>query len=155
MLTKDLLTSKKPPVTIMANRTIRDAMQLLVDHRIGSLVVIDDRGDPIGIITERDVFHLTFKHAGDIMDMKVSESMTTKLVIGLTSDDVDYIAQVMTQNRIRHIPILDERRKLCGLISIGDIVKAKLDLAEVHVRYLSEYITGRPRVKRGPTGEWS
>jgi CBS domain-containing protein len=81
------------------------------------------------------------------MDMKVGEHMTRNLLIGVPDDDVDYIAQVITQNRVRHIPIIDDQNRLGGIVSIGDIVKAKLEMAQVHVRYLTEYITGRASTK--------
>ena len=144
MKVKDLLDQvARTPVTIMENATIREAMKLLVDNNIGSLIVIDESGAPVGIITERDIFRLTYKHHGLIMEMKVADHMTTKMLIGLPADDIEYIAQVITQNRVRHIPILDENKKLSGIVSIGDVVKARLDLAQIKVRYLTEYITGR------------
>lgn len=147
MRVKDLLgLAVRPPVTITGNKTIREAMRILVEHNIGSLIIVDNDGAPVGIITERDIFRLTYEHDGKIMDMNVTDHMTTKMLIGLPDDDVEYIAQVITQNRVRHIPIIDENNKLSGIVSIGDVVRAKLDLAEIHVRYLTEYITGRSHI---------
>ena len=144
MRVKDLLSrASRPPVTITGDKTVREAMKSLIENKIGSLVVVDSGGAPVGIITERDVFRITYEHNGKIMDMKVADHMTTRILIGLPDDDIEYIAQVITQNRVRHIPIIDENKKLRGIISIGDVVKAKLDMAEIHCRYLTEYITGR------------
>lgn len=146
MKVKDILDkARRPVVTITGDKTIREAMKLLNDHRIGSVVVVKDETDPVGILTERDVFRLFYEHGSDIMAMKIADHMTTGLMVGVPDDDIDYIASVITNRRVRHIPIIDENKKLCGLISIGDIVKAKMKQAEVHVRYLQEYITGRAK----------
>ena len=148
MKVRDLLAkADRPPVTISAEKTVGEAMKLLTDHKIGSLIVIDSEGNPAGIITERDIFRIAYKYHGEMMQMKVADHMTSNLIIGLPDDDIDYIAKVITQNRIRHIPIMDKDEKLAGIISIGDIVKAKLDMAEVELRYLTEYITGHSKRK--------
>ena len=148
MQVKDLLIqSKMEPVTIAGEKTIFEAMQSLVDNRIGSLVVVDSGGAPVGIITERDIFRLAYKTKGDMLSSRIKDHMTTDLIVGVPDDEIDYIAQVITQNRIRHIPVVDKNGLLCGIVSIGDIMKAKLTQAEVHVRYLTEYIVGRS----GPT----
>lgn len=144
MKVKDLLAqATRPPKTAAGETTIHEAMKILIENKIGSLIVVDDDNTPVGIITERDIFRLGYKFDGDIMSMKIADHMTRELIIGVPDDDVDYIARVITQKRIRHIPILDENRKLCGILSIGDILKTKLEMAEVHLRYLKEYITGR------------
>ena len=70
MKISDLLKDKPPPVTINTNRTIQNAMRRLIENKIGSLVVTNDDGFPIGIITERDIFHLAYRYRGDMMDMK-------------------------------------------------------------------------------------
>ena len=126
MQVRDLLDSKPPPVTIRAEQDVPDAMRLLIEKRIGSLIVVDDKGGPVGIITERDIFHLAFRYRGDMMDMKVIDSMTSRLVTGSPEDNLDEVARLMTEKRIRHLPIMDDKDGLCGIVSIGDIVKARL-----------------------------
>lgn len=126
MQIKDLLESKPPPITVHSDRDMPDAMRLLIENKIGSLIVVDDKDAPVGIITEHDIFHLAFRYRGDMMDMKVGENMTTRLVLGTPTDDLDQIARVMTEKHIRHVPIMDENESLCGIVSIGDIVKAQL-----------------------------
>lgn len=149
MKVKDILkTAGRPVVTITGDKTIREAMKLLHDHKIGSVVVVKNDNDPVGILTERDVFRICYEFAGDFMNMKIGDHMTADLLIGVPDDDIDYIASVITTRRVRHIPIIDENKKLCGLISIGDIVKARMKQAEVDVRYLQEYITGRAKTGR-------
>jgi CBS domain-containing protein len=146
MNVKDLLAQKhRDPITISGEITIRDAMAALDKHKIGSLVVVDDDKVPVGIITERDIFRLTLEFEGDIMERAVGEHMTRDVLVGVPEDDVDYIAQVITQNRIRHIPIIDNDNRLCGIVSIGDILKVRLKEAEIQVRHLTEYIIGRQK----------
>ena len=147
MQVQDILNrTKRTPVTIAPEKSIQDAMSLIDAQKIGSLVVVDDNAAPTGIITERDIFRLALQYNGDMLSMKIGDCMSTNLIVGVPDDDIDYIARIITQNRIRHIPIVEENGRLCGIVSIGDIVKAKLDDAEVHVRYLTEYITGRSSI---------
>jgi CBS domain-containing protein len=127
MLIKDLLQSKPPPVTVRANREMTDAMRLLIDNNIGSLVVTNEDDHPVGIITERDIFHLAFRYRGDMMDMRVGENMTDNLTVGSPEDDLEHIARLMTERHIRHVPIVDQNEQLCGIVSIGDVVKARLN----------------------------
>ena len=126
MRVRDILNSKSPPVTVRNNNDMAAAMRLLIDNNIGSLIVVDDEDQPVGIITERDIFHLAFRYRGDMMDMKVGENMSSDLTVGAPEDDLDHVARIMTEKHIRHIPIIDDDERLCGIVSIGDIVKAGL-----------------------------
>ena len=127
MLVKDILQSKAPPVTINSGQTLLEAMRLLIENKISSLIIIDNNNYPIGIITERDIFHLVLRYRGDIMDLKVGNNMTTRVMSGVPEDEIDQIARIMIEKGIRHIPIIDEGKKLCGIISMRDIVRAKLE----------------------------
>lgn len=124
MKVKDLLRSKKPPVTIAQHSTIDKAMKLLIEHKIGSLIVVDETGHPVGIITERDIFHLAFRYRGDVMDMTVKDIMSGNLIMGKPGDDLDLIAELIAHNHIRHVPIMDDGR-LIGIVSIRDIMHAR------------------------------
>jgi CBS domain-containing protein len=140
MKVRDLLQAKGTAVmTIHPEETLYDALAALVHHRIGSLVVIDDAGKVAGIITERDLLRESVTHSEQIKDIKIREVMTTHLIIGVPDDDIGYIMGIMTQNRIRHLPIM-QGQHLEGLISIGDVVKAQLEETEFENRYLKEYI---------------
>jgi CBS domain-containing protein len=123
----DLIKSKPAPITINSLKTIQQAMRLLIENKIGSLIVVEDDANPIGIITERDIFHLAFRYRGDMMDMKVVDNMTGRLILGKPEDDIDYVAELLTENRIRHLPVIDDNNELCGIVSIGDILKAKFE----------------------------
>lgn len=123
MKVKDVLDSQKTPVTIQADKHLQDAMRLLIDNKIGSLVVVDEDDTPTGIITEHDIFTLAYRFRGDMMDMPVGDNMSRELLLGAPDDDIDKIVDIMLKNHIRHIPITDGNKKLIGIISIRDLVK--------------------------------
>ncbi|OGF97156.1 MAG: hypothetical protein A3F83_08135 [Candidatus Glassbacteria bacterium RIFCSPLOWO2_12_FULL_58_11] len=138
----DMLKVKGSQVlTIYEDKTIADAVAVLVEHNIGSLIVMDHQHKIAGIITERDVLRLTHRHSRDFLGLKVKDGMTRKddLIVGVLEDTLDYIMQVMTQNKIRHVPIIQGER-LLGLLSIGDVVKAQLHAATTENHYLRDYL---------------
>ncbi|MGH7557184.1 MAG: CBS domain-containing protein [Gemmatimonadota bacterium] len=127
-------------VTIDPDRTIQEAIECLVQHNIGSLVVVE-RGDLAGIITERDILRVCAGGGGRLATTRVAEVMTRNLIVGDADDSIDYVMGVMTQNRVRHLPIVG-RRGLRGMVSIGDVVKIQLHEKEYENRHLREYIQG-------------
>jgi len=128
-------------VTVFPDASIREAMRVLVKHRVASLIVLNEAREMIGIITERDIFRLTYEHEGKIMDIPVSAVMTTNLIVALPSDSLDYLKGMITENRIRHLPVMDDG-KLIGVVSIGDIIREEVSEAAVENRYLKDYIAG-------------
>lgn len=142
MLLKDILSQKGGKVwSIKANQTIPEALEVLVSQKIGALLVFDETGEIVGIISERDIMRECHYHSSGWQSSPVNQVMTKNIVIGTPDDPVDYIMGIMTQNRVRHIPVL-ERKKLQGIISIGDVVKAQLKDSEYENRYLKEYLYG-------------
>lgn len=142
MLVKDLLRHKKKAVvTATPSTAISMAMDLLISNQISCLPVIGDSGQLEGIVSDRDIFRAVHKDHRSFTKLTIGELMTTKVMIGVPNDDIQYIASVMTQNRIRHVPIVEDQN-LVGLISVGDVVKAHIDEVEVENRYLKTYITG-------------
>jgi CBS domain-containing protein len=140
MKIRDILRGKGAEVvTIHPEATVHQAMQVLVHQRIGSLVVIGERGKIAGIITERDILRECAAHSERVKETTVREVMTTNLIIGVPDDEVSYVMGIMTHNRIRHLPIIAGER-LEGMISIGDVVKAQLEETEFENRYLKDYI---------------
>jgi len=128
-------------VTVFPDASIREAMRVLIKHAVGSLVVLSEARAVVGIITERDIFRLTYEHEGKIMGIPVSAVMTTNLIVALPSDSLDYLKAMMTENRIRHLPVM-ENGKLVGIVSIGDIIREEVSEAVVENRYLKDYIAG-------------
>ncbi len=127
--------------TISPERSVQEAVARLVEHNIGALPVCDDEGRLAGIITERDVLRLVAgESVAEAMGKTVGEVMTRELVIGVPDDDIEYVMRVMTEHRIRHFPVLDGER-LAGIISIGDVVKAKMEESTTELRFLRDYVT--------------
>jgi len=130
-------------VTIEPDRTVHDAMRILVENNIGS-VIVTQAGSTVGILTERDVLRLGAASPESLATTLVGEAMTKELVVGVADDLVEYAAGVMTSSRIRHLPIVDGER-LTGVLSIGDVVNALKQEKEVENRYLRDYIQGAVR----------
>jgi len=126
-------------VTIPPETTVYEAIDLLTEKRIGSLIVTQHDGTVAGIITERDVLRIVKDHLPRVKEAPVSEFMSRDLVCAVPNDDLDYAMNVMTENRIRRLPVMDGSA-LVGIISIGDVVKALRSVHEYEVRMLRDYI---------------
>jgi len=143
MKVKDILAEKgSRVVTIEKNIKIIDAMSIFSANRIGSLLIVDKDNEIQGIIGARDVLMAVVTHPDNFKNMTVDMIMTTNLIIGTEDDHVDYILAIMTENRIRHIPIM-QGKELRGMVSIGDVVKALLKEKDVENRYLKDYIADK------------
>lgn len=142
MKIKDILKTKGGEViTIEMEKTVHEAIKVLVKHNIGALLVLDKKETLVGIITERDILRECADRSGLLKKTKIKEVMTKDLIIGVLDDEIEYTMGIMTKNRIRHLPILDNNN-IVGVISIGDVVKAQLHETEFDNRYLKQYIFG-------------
>ena len=112
-------------VTIGAGASVSDAVRLLSEKRIGAVLVADDDGAPIGILSERDIVRELGRRDDSCLRDNVGEMMTKSLVSCSPEDSADSVLEKMTEGRFRHIPVM-EGGALAGLISIGDVVKARL-----------------------------
>ena len=133
-----LATKGMNVITARPEQSLRDAIAILVRHNIGALVVVDQAGQLIGILSERDIIHEADR-SEQIFSRTVGEVMTRDVITALPSDDVKSVEQTMTNRRIRHLPIID-RGKLAGIVSIGDVVKAQLDEYECEIDTLQTQI---------------
>ena len=141
MKIRELLDEKGYDViTVPPSFPIADAMRLLVEHNIGSLVVAQDKVVE-GILTERDILRLAAEKSASMGSMKVEEVMTRDIVVGLLDDSLDYVMEIMTKNRIRHLPVVDQGW-MQGILSIGDVVGALRKKVEVENHYMRDYIRG-------------
>jgi CBS domain-containing protein len=123
---------------IEPSATLQDAIQMLVEKNCGSLVVTqDDR--MLGIITERDILRNADRYHESMLKLRVADCMTTEPITGTPADDISDTMGLMTNRRIRHLPILEADR-IVGIVSIGDIVKAQHDQLTVENHYLKNYI---------------
>lgn len=120
-----LSTKSSDVITIGPDQTISEAIIRLSDYNIGVLIVVGESGNVVGIISERDIVRRLVKDP-DLLNRKVSEVMTSEVIVGVPQDDVMSVVHTMTEKRFRHIPVID-RGQLIGIISIGDILKAQRD----------------------------
>lgn len=144
MKVKYILAEKGTHVySIHPDKPVSEALAILNEKRIGALMVLDDEQNIEGIISERDILY-RFADVGcaPAQEMLVKEVMTPKekLIIGHASDDLAYVMSVMTEHKIRHLPIISETGKLVAIISIGDVVKRLLKYAEHEKKMLLDYI---------------
>ncbi|MFV1989903.1 MAG: CBS domain-containing protein [Acidimicrobiales bacterium] len=143
MQVQRILASKGSEVTTVApDTTISDVVAALAKHRIGAIVVSEDGESIAGIVSERDVVRRLAKEPETLMKLAVSEIMTTSVYTCGPEDQMDSLMVVMTDKRIRHVPVL-KSDKLIGIISIGDVVKCRLQNLETENQQLVEYISGR------------
>jgi CBS domain-containing protein len=140
----DILAHKGYKVhSIRPSATLAEVVQVLVRHNIGSLMVCEEEDCKrmLGIITERDILRACAARRGPLESMRVAEVMTTNVVTGSPCDSVEDTMGLMTEHRIRHLPVL-ESDELVGIVSIGDIVKAQHDALTMENHYLKSYLHG-------------
>lgn len=137
-----LATKGMNVVTIQPQRSLKEAVRLLERHNIGALVVVDESGMPIGIISERDIVRQAARDDNDLLARPVSAVMTRNVVTGSPQDDLQSVLRTMTEKHFRHLPIMDQGR-LAGIISIGDVVKAQI------TEYQGEIETLETRIVQG------
>lgn len=133
-----LATKGSKVITIHPDQTVKDALTMLAKHNIGALVVVDDSEFPVGIISERDIVRDAARDDNFMMNA-VRDVMTKDVVTGTAQDDLRSVANVMTEHRFRHLPIVEDD-KLIGIVSIGDIVKAQRDQYQGEVETLQTQI---------------
>jgi CBS domain-containing protein len=142
MKVQDILTDKGTTVvTTTRDVTLEDACQLLANHNIGALLVVNERQEPEGIISERDIVRMVAVGGQTSLLTSVAEVMSMDIVVALPEDELNYLSNVMTQKRIRHLPVMQDG-VLIGIVSIGDVVKAQLHHFEGEALTLRQYITG-------------
>ena len=141
MKIRDILRTKgHEVVTIEEDRSVLEAAATLVRHNIGSLLIVD--GDhPKGIITERDILRWTARAPTDLGAITVGSVMTHEPIVAEPDDDLHVMMRVMTERRIRHLPVVEDER-LRGIVSIGDLLDACWNLAENENVQLRHYIHG-------------
>jgi CBS domain-containing protein len=127
--------------TIRPDATIAEAVDMLHKERIGALVVSEDGEGVDGILSERDIVIALADRRADLLSRNVNEIMTRKVVTCEPGDSVGDLMAEMTNRRIRHFPVVADGR-LCGIVSIGDLVKSRLDEVEFEASSLRSFISG-------------
>ncbi len=125
--------------TTSPDTLLSEAVDQLAAKRVGAIVVTDAKGRVAGIVSERDIVRELSRKGISVLDKPISECMTHKVLTCGESDTVDSVMSVMTANRFRHLPVVSDG-KLAGIISIGDVVKRKIEQAERDAEHLRNYI---------------
>jgi CBS domain-containing protein len=140
---REILARKGAHVfTIGPGATVLEAALLMNEHKIGSLAVIDD-GRVVGMFTERDVLQRVVVEQRDSGTTSVGEVMTTEIVCGTPATTIEEARGAMKNRRIRHLPLVDDDRRLLGMISIGDLNAYQTSDHEQTIYLLQEYLYGR------------
>ena len=138
---RDVLAGKgKKVVTVSPDSTIFEALSIMKVESIGAVVVVDDTGDIAGVLSERDYARKVVLVGKSSKDTAVSEIMTTKVVVIRPDNTVEEAMALMSEKRCRHLPVLEDGR-LCGIISIGDVVRAVIQDKEILINQLEQYIS--------------
>jgi CBS domain-containing protein len=144
MNVQEILDAKGAAVaTIDPHATLGDATASLRDHGVGALVVSTDGVTIDGILSERDVVRALAAHGGSTLGRSVTSAMSDNVITCGCDDSVDELMAMMTERRIRHLPVLNEAGALSGIISIGDVVKVRLGELEHENDQLYEYMRAR------------
>ncbi len=139
----DILKQKGNKVVKIAHyKTVYDAICTLVEEKIGSVLVENEKGEIVGILTERDILRLTHTYLEQMKSLPIADVMTKRLFVASPVDSIEEIKRLMTEKRIRHVPVF-ENGTLIGLVSIGDIVKYQLSDLSTENQMLKDYISDR------------
>lgn len=129
-------------ITIGQRASLVEASRLLREYNIGVLLVTDGNRQPVGILSERDIVREFARSDGDCASVSVEQVMTHDLITCGPDDALYHVMDLMTEHRIRHLPVLDGE-ELVGLVSIGDVVKAQLGAVSAENEQLRSYITAQ------------
>lgn len=142
MRVHDVLTSKGSAViyTIAPDATVRELLDVLAEHNIGALIVSSDGASMLGIVSERDIVR-KLREVDNARDIAVSDIMTTDVRVCSPTDSFGELMALMTEHRVRHVPVLDDGR-LVGVLSIGDAVKHRMEQLEFERDQLNNYVAG-------------
>jgi CBS domain-containing protein len=128
-------------VTIRPDETVTGLLALLAEHRIGAVVVSADGSTVDGIVSERDIVRHLHSSGTDVLSAPVSQIMTSEVTTGTKDAEIASLATTMTEERVRHVPIVDAEGRLTAIVSIGDIVKHRLSELQSEAAQLRDYIT--------------
>jgi CBS domain-containing protein len=142
MLVTQMFKQKKAHriITIRLETTVQEAAEILQQEHIGALMIMRD-GALIGIMSERDIVRAIPKYGADFLSLTVEQLMTRSVVTCGPDARVHQIMQKMTEGHFRHMPVLEDG-KLIGMISIGDVVKTRLDELETEGAHMRNFIAG-------------
>jgi len=127
-------------VTISPDAKVTEAARLLAENRIGALIAIEAGERIVGILSERDIVRGVSERGNLCLGLSVRDLMTSQVVVCHEEDAISGLMQTMTSRRIRHLPVVDSDNRLIGIVTIGDLVKSRLDEADMEVDNLRHYV---------------
>lgn len=140
MFVSDILSQKGTTIfTVVPATSVAEIAQQLSARRIGSVLVLDAAGAVAGIVSERDLCRALARHGAKALELEARQVMTREVVTCDPDDSIDGVMQTMTEGRFRHIPVV-RHGELLGLVSIGDVVKARLEETKHETEALKAYI---------------
>ena len=140
MFVSDILLQKGGLVfTVRPGTSVAQLSQQLSTRRIGSVLVLDGEGSVAGIVSERDLVRALASHGAKAMELEARQVMTRDVITCDPDDSIDQVMQTMTRGRFRHLPVV-RHGELLGLVSIGDVVKARLEETKHETEALKAYI---------------
>lgn len=141
MNVSDLIKQKgSETISMYQHESVANAASILVDENIGSVLVLDKNDQVVGILSERDIVYGMKNYGANLNEVQVKELMTTELIKCQPEDDLHKVMSMMTDRRVRHLPVF-EGKQLLGIISIGDLVKNRIEEVETEAQQLREYIS--------------
>jgi CBS domain-containing protein len=135
-----LRTKGADVVVIGPTATVAELVTLLSEHNLGAVVVSDDGSSVTGLVSERDVVR-RLTAGTDVLAESVASIMTSAVHTCGVDDSIEALMNVMTERRVRHVPVVDDARQLCGIVSIGDVVKSTITQLEFERDQLQGYVT--------------
>ncbi len=142
MKAKEILMTKNPKIyTVKPHDHIREAARLMADYNIGLVPVLDDAGQMIGVVSERDIVREAVYIQGLLFDQPIHTIMTTTIIVATPEDELAYLTHAMMDKNIRHLPVMEDD-ELIGILSIKDVVKAMELKYEGELHHWRHYETG-------------
>lgn len=129
-------------VTITRDAMVTDALRVLAEHNVGALIVSGDGNAVDGIVSERDIVRWLARAGSEALEYPVEQVMTTDVLTCTPEANADEVMQMMTAQRARHLPVVDDDGRLAGIVSIGDVVKSRIDDLVTQARSMESYISG-------------
>lgn len=138
----DVVVADRSVVTVEPRGTIRDAVDLLEEHGIGAVIVTSDGATIDGIISERDIVRNLVREQEGTLRLRVEDLMTESVTTCTSTDTIDAAMDIMTAGHFRHLPVVDADGNLQNVVSLGDLVRARLDELEARNHELRQMVTG-------------
>lgn len=128
-------------IGVADSASLGEAARILAQHRVGALIIQDSGGALAGIFSERDLVHAVAEDGPLALSRAIAACMSRQITTCREDDSVEEVMEMMTRGRFRHVPVLDDRQRLAGMISIGDVVKSRIAETTSEANSLRDYIS--------------